>query len=201
MIPRKDSNKNRRSATDRRSARLQRRQARTPRSIQPTNVERSDPSTTQPSWILKRLDEANGPDVQRLLSFLPTLYPGAEAWLANAIEQTAKGEAVTLLAVHNREPVGIVIEKPKGCGRVKLSTFFVADGFRRVGIGNSLLENRKLAWEARGVSEVYITFSKNLASHLAPFLERHGFRNCGVRWDRYGPGRHEQVMSLTIPSK
>ena len=139
--------------------------------------------------------------VLKLLSILPLLYPEGDLWLESRLQDASRGKARCMIADTRRwGPVGITIETPKGPRKVKLSTIFVSPRFRELGIGTALLQRCREHWRSKKLRNVYVTADTNSASELLPLISRYGFKLIATEFNRYGPDRHEMVLSW-VPNK
>ncbi len=143
---------------------------------------------------LRPYEAADRGNVFKLLSFLPTLYPGGFEWLDRRLEEVLKGKGrCTLIKVSGRI-AGITIEAPKTARTVKLSTIFVDAHFRGQHIGNALLANCCNRWQQEHVKSCYVTADYRIARDLSPLLGQFSFKETTLIMNRYGQGRHEVVF-------
>jgi GNAT superfamily N-acetyltransferase len=136
----------------------------------------------------------------RLLSVLPSLYPGGYNWLERRLGDVGLGKARCSLAITHWGPVGVTIETPKQDSRLKLSTFFVHPAFRGLNIGTHLLQQCYERWIRDELDQVHITADLKIAGTLSPLLARYGFRVKAIDLERYGPQRDEIILSWS-PNK
>jgi len=136
-----------------------------------------------------------------MLSFLPSLYPGAFEWLDARLDDVLQGEAFCTLAADEIGPIGLTIETPKGSERVKLSTVYVRLGFRGSGVGTALLARCHRRWVLSGIASAYTTSDIRRAELLEPLLRKMGFIFMAIREHRYGFNRHEAIFEWTKPSR
>jgi ribosomal protein S18 acetylase RimI-like enzyme len=148
---------------------------------------------------VRRLQRDDVAQVTAILSILPDLYPGGDEWLNRRLIDALEGRArCTLLAV-DKQLAGVAIETPKGAGRLKLSTFYVADEFRNGGHGGSLIRVLRDQWVADRLAEVYLTVAEQNHEQLRRVFEPVGFLTLTCENDRYGTDRNEYVMTC-LPS-
>ena len=140
-----------------------------------------------------RSNERQG--VYQLLSILPSIYPGGAKWLKRRLEDSTRSRATCTLATYGPRPVGITIETPKDCRKLKLSTLYVDPSFRGCGIGTSLLSLCVRRWLRDCLHDVYITTDLRRARNIIPVLTRYQFKPTCIEYDRYGKGRHEMILS------
>ena len=146
-----------------------------------------------PIWLRPYADQDRDA-VFALLSDLPKLYPGGGAWLERRLGDVRSQKAFCTLAVNALGPIGVTIETPKGANALKLSTIFVGDSSRRLGVGSLLLGRCMRRWLATNVKHVHVTVDQRRAASLQPLLKSSGFEASGVEYDRYGPGRNEVIF-------
>lgn len=143
-------------------------------------------------------DATSRQSIEKLLDFLPVLYPGGSAWLSRRMDDVAMGRATALVAEVLGEVVGVALGILKPRGRFKVSTLFVSPPHQGHGLGAELLDS--MLWRARvaGANEVYITGAHSVRENLSPLLVSRGFVLTATEANRYGQGRHEDVYSLTF---
>ncbi|AMY20796.1 hypothetical protein HQ606_11755 [Rhodococcus kroppenstedtii] len=90
---------------------------------------------------------------------------------------------------------GVAIETPKGSGRLKLSTFLIADEFRNCGLGGTFIRALHDRWVLERVQQVHVTVAENNHDQLNRALRPVGFLTVAHEWHRYGPERSEYVMT------
>lgn len=135
--------------------------------------------------------------VWRLLRILPRLYPNGDDWLDRRLSDAVDGKASCTVAVSGPLIIGATIESPKGSGVLKLSTIWVHERFRRMGVGRALLARCYRKWLVSNINRTYITADSRVSYILSPLLIGYGFRERGLEANRYGEGRHEVVFSWT----
>lgn len=134
------------------------------------------------------------PIVFRLLSVLPSLYPGGASWLDHRLDDVLGGKARCTIAVTNGAPVGITIETPKEPHKFKLSTIYVCPSFRGLGIGTRLLRQCRENWLRGDIDQVSVTADVRRTDTLLRLFTTFGFRAISVDRGRYGPDRDEMVF-------
>jgi GNAT superfamily N-acetyltransferase len=130
-----------------------------------------------------------------LLEPLRRLYPGGERWLASRLDDVLAGHAAAFCAVLHGVVVGVTIVTPKRHSQMKLSTVFVADDAREMGVGSALVDAAVRYADAEAVSEMWVTVAHHVASQLSGVLTRSGFIETAFVRNRYGDGRHEVVYT------
>lgn len=173
-----------------------------PSHIAAAGFARFRPRKTPPSTLSHAVRPYRREDhfgVVAMLSTLPLLYPGGDRWLLGRLRDVEAGHAAATVACDSANPVGIVIETPKGVGKVKLSTLWVDPGHRRHGLATLLLEGRMAAWEATAVAEVYCTVAVGHGATALARLIANGFVVVGIEPKRYGPDRDEMILTWRPP--
>ncbi|ORV87879.1 hypothetical protein AWC12_16210 [Mycolicibacterium iranicum] len=89
----------------------------------------------------------------------------------------------------------MAIETPKGFGRLKLSTFLIADEFRNCGVGGTFIRNLHDRWVHEGVQQVHVTVAEHHHDSVHRAFAPVGFLTVAHEPDRYGPERSEYVMA------
>jgi GNAT superfamily N-acetyltransferase len=132
-------------------------------------------------------------DVTNLLAILPSLYPKGDEWLDRRLDDVLRGRARCTVAVIKRKPVGVTIETPKGRSKLKLSTIFVHQQYRGLGVGSCLMYRCHETWVMDNLSQVHLTSDVRIGSALLPLLKSFGFKSEILEYSRYGSGRDEQI--------
>lgn len=136
--------------------------------------------------------------VKGLLAILPELYPGGDVWLESRLDDVLGGHARCTVVEKGNELAGVAIETPKAEGRLKLSTFFVADGHRNCGVGGSLMRTLHDRWVCEGIEQVHVTVAEQNYRQVKRVFEPVGFLTVAHELDRYGAGRNEFVMTCLV---
>jgi N-acetylglutamate synthase-like GNAT family acetyltransferase len=129
--------------------------------------------------------------IKELLAPVEDLYPNFDAWLGKTLRDA---DARVALGVVGGDIAGIAVWKQKDRRVVKLSTFFVAEGYRQEGLGPHLLFHQIREWVEARVEKVIVTVSSRMAGIL-PFFLQYGFRVEGTSGRRYKPGECEVVLA------
>ena len=138
-------------------------------------------------------------DVRELLDFLPRLYPGGEEWLEARLELVLAEKAfANSLRDNGGRLIGIVLGIPKSSERFKISTLYVAEGHRSKGVGGRLLDAAVEQALRLNCEQIYITGASIIRDQLYRLLASRGFVLTSTVADRYGPGRQEDVYSLSL---
>lgn len=125
------------------------------------------------------------------------LYPdGREKLMAKLLTNMALGDH-SFVVCEGDKIVAYAAEAPKADARVKLSTFWVHEGFRRRGIGRLLIEFLVVRWAQSGVASVHVTVRAGRDVALFSLLSQYGFTRVALVRDRYGRGRDEAVLAWT----
>src|SRR5436305_11901806 len=95
--------------------------------------------------------------VKAALMFLPQLYPNGHQWLDRRLSDVESRRAECWVVDVDRRIAAVAIETPKQWRRKKLSTFWVAPCFRRIGIGRSLLRFEIARWLRDEQREIAVT--------------------------------------------
>lgn len=146
-------------------------------------------------WALRGCTPGNYESIIDSLSFLPDLYPGADAWLSRKLAHIDRGDARCRLVTCDESLAGLTIETFKDPGVVKLSTIFVEPSCRNAGVATTLLRACVSAWHAESVRRAYVTVPTYSLDALAPVLLRNDFRVACVVAGRYGPDRDEAIFT------
>lgn len=144
---------------------------------------------------VRDMDAYDVDQVTALLHVLPGLYPCGDEWLVRRLRDVLEGNADCKLVEREGRIVAAAILTPKSAGVVKLSTFFVAEDCRHLGVGAELLRTVLNEVDRAGVRELYVTVAHHLAQPLVALFGPHGFTRTAFERDRYGLGRHELVLS------
>lgn len=130
-----------------------------------------------------------------LLPQLERSYPGSDRWLPRRLDDILAGSARAFLARDLHGLRAIAIETPKGAGRLKLSTVWVAERARHNGLGSRLIAESQRRWLEAGLQEVWVTVSPRSYQSMSKLLVANGFLFAGVDPDRYGEARPEAIFS------
>lgn len=130
-----------------------------------------------------------------LAPVLDTGYPDGGRWLARRLGDVDRGAASCQLIRDRDRLIAITIETPKGAGRRKLSTIWVADHARGRGLGARMLDRRRLDWLDTGIEHVWVTTGGVSVHSVCGLVVRRGFTPVAVEIDRYGEARDEHVFS------
>jgi len=150
---------------------------------------RHEEASTRPELRSFRSEQAR--QLEALLSDLPGLYPDAPEWLR---KRCAEKEGITI-AWADAQAVGAVILTVDDDNRMKISTLFVAPGFRRQGLGRELLTHAVTEFLSGSGSDLYITADESVSSQLFPLLQTYGFDIEERLSNRYRPGASEMVFA------
>lgn len=146
---------------------------------------------------IRSFNSGDTPQVKSLLRDLPSLYPGGAKWLHRRLGEVSEGGGWCTLVSCGPTAIGVVIETPKSSFRSKLSTIFVAPGFRKHGVGNILLTASLADMRIRGIKDVHVTVATSVEPSLSPLLQKFGFACVALERNRYGRGRHESIYGLS----
>jgi len=152
------------------------------------------------SMQVRDLRRDDVPQVTSMLSVLPTLYPNGDAWLSRRLADVLVGDARCTLLDVGHQLAGVAIESPKAAGRLKLSTFLIADEFRNAGMGGAFIRHLKDRWVAEELAEVYVTVADQNHDQVLRAFNPVGFLTLTCEKDRYGAGRREYVLTC-LPSE
>jgi len=134
------------------------------------------------------------PDVEKLLDFLPVLYPGGSAWLARAAAEVEGGRADAFAAVVGDTTVGVGFGALKPSNRYKIRTLFVSPADRGRGIGRMLLVALTDRAKELGAYEIYVTAATTIRDDFEPMIGKAGFNIIATESSRYGCGRDEDIF-------
>lgn len=133
----------------------------------------------------------------RLLAFLPSHYPGADQWLARRLTDVENGRAYCTLASDGNRLQAVMIETPKASHAVKISTLYVAEDCRHLGLAQRLLAHSRARWKQDGIQRIYATIDS--LEPALPFYLLLGFSVSGHAKDRYISGHDELVLEWQGP--
>jgi ribosomal protein S18 acetylase RimI-like enzyme len=125
------------------------------------------------------------------------LYPAGWLKLEHRLRASIQGQPTAFVVVHHAAPAAafaLASEASKGARRGKLSTFWVAQHARGVGIGGMLLDSRISSWLHSGLDSFSVTVREDRAAQLLPLFSKRGFRAVALDRDRYGDGKHELAL-------
>lgn len=137
-------------------------------------------------------------DVEKLLDFLPVLYPGGAAWLARTACEVGNGTADAFAAVLDDATVAIGFGVLKPSNRYKVRTLFVSPAHRGQGIGTILIAALSDRAEHLGACEMYVTAAATIRDEFEPMIAKAGFERVGTEAGRYGCGRDEDIFVKLI---
>lgn len=133
-----------------------------------------------------------------LLSFLPSLYPGASQWLDRRLDDVERGRAACTIGGFGNVVSGILIESPKGRRHTKISTFFVRSAVAGSGLGSKILGRHECEWSANGIDRAHITVAAERIGAIGGFLLMKGFVPTVRIADRYRHDSVETVFALDV---
>lgn len=134
-------------------------------------------------------------ELTHLLAIVPILYPRGDAWLRRRLDDVVDGSARCLVLPWDGRIAAAAILTPKAPTVTKISTFFVAEWARRRGVGARLAGSVLDDLRQHGSVESYVTVAHHVAAPLESLLGPRGFVRTAVEPDRYGPGRHEVILT------
>jgi N-acetylglutamate synthase-like GNAT family acetyltransferase len=124
---------------------------------------------------------------------VPTLYPAGESWLYRRTDELRQRQAQAYVALVGSRLTGAAICVNKGRDRVKLSTLFVHDGYRHLGIGHMLMDACINAWVDSRIAKVHVTVNSTLESSVGRFFMHVGFDHVATERSRYRCDQDELV--------
>jgi GNAT superfamily N-acetyltransferase len=130
-----------------------------------------------------------------LLPVLRQSYSCSTMWLPRRLDDVLAYSARCHLARDLRGLRAIAIETPKGRGRLKLSTIWVADRAREKGLGSELLAASRARWLCEDLQQVWVTVSPAARGSMSKLLLANGFTQTAVDTDRYGSDRPETIFT------
>lgn len=137
-------------------------------------------------------------EVKKLLVGLPNLYPGANPWLQNRLNDVVDGKAYCSVAKTLFDTiVGITINTPK-TKYWKLSTIYVNPRYRKTGIGKLLIQDCVDQWKYHDVKENIVTVRLGREEPLLKLLAPFGFKKIDIQSNRYGEGQTEVILQRKI---
>jgi GNAT superfamily N-acetyltransferase len=132
-----------------------------------------------------------------LLPVIASAYPHADLWLERRLNDVLDAKADCFIARDARGLRAIVIQTPKGSGRLKLSTIWVAERARGRGLGARLLDRCHKVWHQHAIDEVWVTASPAAVQSVERVLIPRGFVVSAYDRGRYTPGHIETVLCWT----
>jgi len=136
------------------------------------------------TWLMRRA----GPTVAGL-------YPrGAELLESTLLDALNRYASAHVVVGNSQWPAALICEKPKGDKRVKVSTFWVDPAARGSGVGRLLAHSRFAEWRRLELEEVYGTSRQYRTPAVSRVFRPLGFSTVHTAEDRYGEGRHEDVL-------
>ena len=146
---------------------------------------------------------AMSPDESRLFEtvgdVVDALYPaGREELMAKLLFNESIGDH-SFVATVDGEIVAYAAESAKANGRLKLSTFWVHEDFRRQHIGSRLISFLVERWIKSGLQSVHVTVRAGRDTELLGLLSNYGFRFLTTARNRYGAGRDEVILLWVRP--
>jgi GNAT superfamily N-acetyltransferase len=157
----------------------------------------------QPAWspavqtaVRPLVAEDIGPLMRDVGPLVDSLYDAGAEKLLRRLQDARDGyaRAHVVTSATGSDPIALAAEVQKGTARVKLSTFWVAPGSRRTGIGSLLLDQRLCDWQQRGVCSAAITVRRERAPELEALFVPRGFTQRLLVSARYGNDRDEVVL-------
>jgi len=124
-----------------------------------------------------------------------SLYPSGGQLFEDRLNEVIHDDAHCWVAAVHGYIAGIAVEAPKGRRGYKISTFWVEPQFRRRGIGTELLNKCVERWIYDDVRKTYITVREDRTDQLLSLFSKIGFSHHAHEPNRYGPGRHEDVLT------
>jgi predicted GNAT family acetyltransferase len=168
--------------------------------LQPVDFEtianklRSEPVT----FVVRTIESSELPGVTESLPELQARYPNFGSWVEKKAVEIANRQAQAYVASIAGENAGFALVTDKGQGVRKISTLFIKENFRRLGVGPRLLFG-VIERAARDKTEkLYITLSEELRGKLEPLLDQYGFSVEGVSARRYREHSWEWVWSKRL---
>lgn len=129
--------------------------------------------------------------IKKIDQELSQLYPGFPRWFHKTMDDP---ETVFNVAYRNGKAIGVAIWKPKKNHIAKLSTLFVVEQYRSLGIGRNLILTCFRQWEQNKIKRAFVTTAK---PNLIKFFERYGFWLEGVGREIYERNENQPEFFLT----
>lgn len=158
--------------------------------------------TSKPSFALRlvkaRFNSSVRSSLQDDLSFLRILYPNGGEWLDKTLRSASTDIECHTFVTDKGERAGVAITKKKSNRETKISTFYVAPRFRKLGVGKLALRMLLEDFFQKDVDRVHITHCKNTIEGFQNFL------NSVTVWDNVeAPERYfadkTEVVSIAQP--
>lgn len=122
---------------------------------------------------------------------LSSLYPNFPRWFYKTMEDS---NTVFNVAYRAGKAIGVAIWKLKNNNIAKLSTLFVVEEYRSLGIGRNLILTCLKQWENHKIKRAFVTTAK---PNLIKFFERYGFWLEGIGREIYERDEHQPEFFLT----
>jgi len=155
---------------------------------------RSEPVT----FVVRTIQSNELPGVTETLPELQERYPNFAGWVQAKALEIAHGEAEAYVASIGGGNAGFALVTNKGPRVRKISTLFIDETHRRIGVGPRLLFGIIERAARNGTEKLYITLSEELRDKLAPLLDQYGFSVEGVSARRYRENSWEWVWSKRL---
>lgn len=147
--------------------------------------------------MLRIRDYAIG-DKEKVISLvmgLKKFYPTIGTWLKKEITKIESGTDKCKVVSFGDQIGGVAISGPKNEFSVKLKTFYLAEEFRRSGIGAHLLQEVIDYWSEKRIRKIYVTFAEEEVDELLPFFNEYGFLFDGISPFNQRASTSEYIMS------
>jgi ribosomal protein S18 acetylase RimI-like enzyme len=155
---------------------------------------RSEPIT----FVVRSIQANELPGVTETLPELEARYPNFGDWVQGKAVEIARNDAAAYVASIGGENAGFALVTNKGPGVRKISTLFIKEDFRRMGVGPRLVFGVIERAARDKIEKLYITLSEDLREKLEPLLDQYGFSVEGVSARRYRENSWEWVWSKRL---
>jgi GNAT superfamily N-acetyltransferase/predicted nucleic acid-binding protein len=144
------------------------------------------------SVAVRRATQKDRAVLEELLAPIRDDYPDFEAWFAKKFGDPST--VVNIGVVEGVKASGVAIWKPKDARTAKLSTFYVSEDARSLGLGQHLLFHCLRQWIEQRIERAYVTAGAD-KNDIIRFCVSFGFRIEGAAQRRYSKGGTELVLA------
>jgi ribosomal protein S18 acetylase RimI-like enzyme len=155
---------------------------------------RSEPVT----YMVRTIQSNELATVTETLPELQARYPHFDRWIQEKALQITRNEAAAYVASLGEDNPGFALVTNKDPGVRKISTLFIKEDFRGMGVGPRLLFGVMERAARDRIEKLYITLSEELRAKFERLLDQYGFSVEGVSARRYRDNSWEWVWSKRL---
>jgi ribosomal protein S18 acetylase RimI-like enzyme len=144
--------------------------------------------------LLRAYHPSDRAAVLGLLASLSARYPGATEWLQRRLTDVEEGQARCTVVEVDGTLGAVMIETPKPPHQIKMSTLYVSEDCRHMGLAQLLIRHAQPLWAKEGITRVYSSVDSSHPS--LPFYTKLGWVVTDVAPGRYAADRDELVVEL-----